>query len=195
MTPPPSPTRNQEDPSSEEISSERPHRMRNLQELYETYKSSNKWLMHLNCRASNGYCSETWKGSRLSTMQRRVVVTGMGVETSLGRDPDIFYNNLLEGVSSISEIEGFDCAQFPTVRAIKTFSTDGWVEPKQIKKLDKFMLYVLTTGKTALANGGITEEKRDAKIYAEFLGGSFTYNAYHMTEPHPEGNALKKTTL
>lgn len=47
--------------------------------------------------------------------QRRVVVTGMGVVTPLGYDPDIFYNNLLDGVSGISEIETFDCAQFPTV--------------------------------------------------------------------------------
>ncbi|KAF7143089.1 hypothetical protein RHSIM_Rhsim05G0003900 [Rhododendron simsii] len=241
--------------------------------------------------------------SRFPTTQRRVVVTGMGVETSLGRDPDIFYNNLLEGVSGISEIEGFDCAQFPTRIAgeIKNFSTDDWVDPKQVKRLDKFMLYVLTAGKKALANGGITEEvmkeldkarcgvligsgmggmqvfndavealsisykkmspfcvpfvstnmgsallgvdlgwmgpnysistacatsnhcilsatnhiirgeagrdgfvmgegagallleelehakKRGAKIYAEVLGGSFTCDAYHMTEPHPEG--------
>lgn len=52
------------------------------------------------------------------TKQRRVVVTGMGVETPLGHDPDVFYNNLLEGVSGVSEIEAFDCAQFPTVNHI-----------------------------------------------------------------------------
>jgi 3-oxoacyl-[acyl-carrier-protein] synthase II len=47
--------------------------------------------------------------------QRRVVVTGMGVVTPLGHDPDMFYNNLLDGVSGISEIERFDCSNFPTV--------------------------------------------------------------------------------
>lgn len=47
--------------------------------------------------------------------KRRVVVTGMGVVTPLGHDPDVFYNNLLEGVSGISEIETFDCSSFPTV--------------------------------------------------------------------------------
>lgn len=47
--------------------------------------------------------------------QRRVVVTGMGVVTPLGHDLDTFYNNLLEGVSGISEIETFDCSSFPTV--------------------------------------------------------------------------------
>lgn len=50
--------------------------------------------------------------------KRRVVVTGLGVVTPLGHEPDVFYNNLLEGVSGISEIEGFDCASFPTVLLI-----------------------------------------------------------------------------
>ena len=54
------------------------------------------------------------------TKQRRVVVTGMGVVTPLGHDPDVFYNNLLEGASGVSEIETFDCAQFPTVSCVWT---------------------------------------------------------------------------
>ncbi|RZR71271.1 hypothetical protein BHM03_00004295 [Ensete ventricosum] len=76
--------------------------------------------------------------------QRRVVVTGMGVVTPLGHDPDIFYNNLLEGVSG--------------VREIKSFSAAGWVAPKLAKRMDKFMLYLLTAGKKALEDGGVTEE-------------------------------------
>ena len=41
---------------------------------------------------------------------------------------------------------------------IKSFSTDGWVVPKLSKRMDKFMLYMLTAGKKALADGGITED-------------------------------------
>uniref|UniRef100_A0A0D2VIX0 beta-ketoacyl-[acyl-carrier-protein] synthase I n=2 Tax=Gossypium raimondii TaxID=29730 RepID=A0A0D2VIX0_GOSRA len=94
------------------------------------------------------------------TKQRQVVVTGMGVVTPLGHEPDVFYNNLLEGVSGISEIETFDCAQFPTRIAgeIKSFSTDGWVAPKLSKRMDKFMLYSLTAGKKALQDGGVNED-------------------------------------
>jgi len=33
-------------------------------------------------------------------------------------------------------------------------------------------------------------KKRGANIYAEFLGGSFTCDAYHITEPHPEGTGI-----
>lgn len=41
---------------------------------------------------------------------------------------------------------------------IKDFSADGWVAPKLCKRADKFMLYMLTAGKKALADGGITED-------------------------------------
>ncbi|KAL3343903.1 hypothetical protein AABB24_027429 [Solanum stoloniferum] len=91
---------------------------------------------------------------------RRVVVTGVGVVSPIGHDPDMFYNNLLEGISGISQIEAFDCSEFPSRIAgeIKEFSTNGWVAPKLSKRADKFMLYMLTAGKKALADGGITED-------------------------------------
>ncbi|KAG5569555.1 hypothetical protein H5410_059321 [Solanum commersonii] len=220
------------------------------------------------------------------TKKRRVVVTGMDVITPNGQDPDVFYENLLQGISGISEIESFDCSQFPTRIAgeIKSLSTAGWIAPKLSKRMDKFMLYALTAGKKALLDGGITEDgwmgptysistacatsnfcilsaanhiikgeadmmlsggseaviepvglggfvacralsqrnneptkasrpwdsnrdgfvmgegagvllleelehakRRGATIYTEFLGGRFTCDAHHMTEPHPEG--------
>ncbi|KAF2304165.1 hypothetical protein GH714_028186 [Hevea brasiliensis] len=117
--------------------------------------------------------------------QRRVVVTGMGVVTPLGHDLDVFYNNLLEGVSGITQIEAFDCDQFPTRIAgeIKSFSTDGWVAPKLSKRMDKFMLYMLTAGKKALADGGITEDIMDeldkAKcgvVIGSAMGGMKVFN-------------------
>ncbi|CAA2973257.1 3-oxoacyl-[acyl-carrier- ] synthase II, chloroplastic [Olea europaea subsp. europaea] len=119
------------------------------------------------------------------TKQRRVVVTGMGVETPIGHDPDVFYNNLLEGVSGISEIEAFDCSQYPTKIAgeIKTFLTDGWVAPKLSKRMDRFMLYMLTAGKKALANSGITEEMmneldktRCGVLIGSAMGGMKVFN-------------------
>ncbi|XP_024313073.1 3-oxoacyl-[acyl-carrier-protein] synthase II, chloroplastic isoform X2 [Brachypodium distachyon] len=100
------------------------------------------------------------ENKKSDTKKRRVVVTGMGVVTPLGHEPDEFYNNLLQGISGISEIEAFDCSSYPTRIAgeIKSFSTDGWVAPKLAKRMDKFMQYLIVAGKKALENGGITED-------------------------------------
>ncbi|KAF6174311.1 hypothetical protein GIB67_040804 [Kingdonia uniflora] len=119
------------------------------------------------------------------TEKRRVVVTGMGVITGVGHDPDVFYENLLEGVSGISEIEAFDCSLFPTRIAgeIKSFSTDGWVAPKFSRRMDKFMLYMLTAGKKALADAGISEEimseidkTRCGVLIGSAMGGMKVFN-------------------
>lgn len=121
----------------------------------------------------------------INAKQRRVAVTGMGVVTPLGHDTDVFYNNLLEGVSGISEIETFDCASYPTRIAgeIKSFSTDGWVAPKLSKRMDKFMLYLLIAGKKALADGGVTEEvqsqldkTRCGVLIGSAMGGMKVFN-------------------
>ncbi|KAH1232341.1 3-oxoacyl-[acyl-carrier-protein] synthase II, chloroplastic [Glycine max] len=90
-------------------------------------------------------------------------MTGMSVVTSLGHDPDVFYSNLLEGVSGIIKIDTFDYEEF-SMRIggeIKSFSTDSWVARKLSKRMDKYMLYLLTVGKKALADGGITHDKMD----------------------------------
>ncbi|XP_050103541.1 3-oxoacyl-[acyl-carrier-protein] synthase II, chloroplastic-like [Malus sylvestris] len=128
---------------------------------------------------------EVTTNKKLLTKQRRVVVTGLGVVTPLGHDPDVFYNSLLEGISGISKIETFDCAQFPTRIAgeIKSFLTDGWVSPKIAKRADKFMLYLITAGKKALADSGVTEEvnrnldkSRCGVIIGSALGGMKVFN-------------------
>ncbi|XP_050216894.1 3-oxoacyl-[acyl-carrier-protein] synthase II, chloroplastic [Mercurialis annua] len=117
--------------------------------------------------------------------QRRVVVTGMGVVSPLGHDVNVFYDNLLDGASGISQIDSFDCAQFPTRIAgeIKSFSTEGWIAPKLSKRMDKFMLYMLTAGKKALADGGITEDMmneldkaRCGVVIGSAMGGMKVFN-------------------
>jgi hypothetical protein len=55
------------------------------------------------------------KRRRPTKEQRRVVVTGMGAVTSIDHDVDVFYTNLPDGVSGISRIECFHCAEFLTV--------------------------------------------------------------------------------
>ncbi|KAJ7538414.1 hypothetical protein O6H91_11G046800 [Diphasiastrum complanatum] len=119
------------------------------------------------------------------TKDRRVVVTGMGIVSCLGDEPEMFYNNLLEGKSGITEIENFNCEDFPTRIAgeIKSFSSDGWVSPKFSKRMDKFMLYLLTAGKKAVADAGITldvmkelDKGKCGVLIGSALGGMQIFN-------------------
>lgn len=73
------------------------------------------------------------------TKQRRVVVTGMGVMSPVGHEPDIFYKNLLEGVSGITEIENFDCSHFPTVILINLCL----LLPLAWSRFNKYCLYTV----------------------------------------------------
>ncbi|KAL9463629.1 hypothetical protein AB3S75_001441 [Citrus x aurantiifolia] len=45
------------------------------------------------------------------TGERRIVVTGLGAVTPLGDDAHLFHTSLLEGVTGISDIQGFDCSE------------------------------------------------------------------------------------
>ncbi|EFJ33063.1 hypothetical protein SELMODRAFT_230708 [Selaginella moellendorffii] len=109
----------------------------------------------------------------------------MGLVSSLGNDPDTFYDNLLEGNSGISEIQNFDCQEFPTRIAgeIKDFSADGWVAPKFSRRMDKFMLYLLTAGKKAVANAGIAgdgsvelDKSKCGVLMGSAMGGMQVFN-------------------
>eukprot|EP01023_Acetabularia_acetabulum_P045619 TRINITY_DN4634_c0_g2_i3.p1 TRINITY_DN4634_c0_g2~~TRINITY_DN4634_c0_g2_i3.p1 ORF type:complete len:377 (+),score=57.23 TRINITY_DN4634_c0_g2_i3:2-1132(+) len=89
--------------------------------------------------------------------KRRVVVTGMSVVSPLGHDVDEFYNNLLEGRSGITKIEGFDSSDFSCQVAgeIKAFESNGYILPKWERRIDKCIKYTLISGKKALEDAGV----------------------------------------
>lgn len=97
--------------------------------------------------------------------QRRVVVTGQGVVTSLGHTPEEFYNNLLAGKSGIGMIEGWDTAEYSTRFAgqIKDFNSDGLIVKKWEKRIDNVMKYMIVAGKKALADAGLPWEGPELK--------------------------------
>lgn len=92
--------------------------------------------------------------------KRRVVVTGMGVISSLGHEVDLFYKNLLEGKSGVAMIDRFPCDQFPTKFAgiIKDFLPEEFMDKKQARRVDLAIAYAVAATKKALAHGSLNEE-------------------------------------
>lgn len=97
--------------------------------------------------------------------ERRVVVTGMGVVSSLGHEPDEFYNNLLAGKSGISLIENFDASDFSTKIAgeIKELDCEGYMLKKWVKRVDAVIKYLQVAGKKALEASGLPWEGPEIK--------------------------------
>ena len=94
---------------------------------------------------------------------RRVVITGMGLVTPLGVGIDHVWRRLVNGDSGITAIERFDVSDLPAriaglvptgETALGNFAVDDWVEPKDQRKMDLFILYGLGAAVQAIENSG-----------------------------------------
>lgn len=92
--------------------------------------------------------------------RRRVVITGMGVVSSLGHDVDLFYQHLLEGKSGIRSIESFPCENFSTRFAgqVRDFNPEDYMDKKQARRVDLAIAFAIAASKKALEYGKITPE-------------------------------------
>lgn len=119
-------------------------------------------------------------------MQRRVVVTGLGLVIPNGIGVETAWRNICEGRSGIGPITRFDASGFETRIAgeVKGFEPERYVEKKEIKKMDLFVLYALAATQEALedANFAITPEngERVGVIVGTGLGGLPTLEKYHQ---------------
>ncbi|XPF95340.1 beta-ketoacyl-ACP synthase II [Colwellia sp. RE-S-Sl-9] len=93
---------------------------------------------------------------------RRVVVTGLGMLSPLGNNPETTWQNLLLGKSGISDIQHFDTTEYPTKFAglIKDFNAEDYMARKEAKKMDLFIQYGVAAGVQAIQDSGleITDE-------------------------------------
>jgi 3-oxoacyl-[acyl-carrier-protein] synthase II len=91
--------------------------------------------------------------------RKRVVITGMGLVSTLGTDVNLFYNQLLEGKSPIGPIENFDCSQYPTRFGgeIKNFDAGDYMHRKVARRVDPFTRFAVVAGKKALEMANLSQ--------------------------------------
>jgi len=94
---------------------------------------------------------------------RRVVVTGMGMVTPLGCGVEATWSRLVAGESGARRVETFDVSDLPCQIACMipqgdgsggTYNPDQWMEPKEQRKVDKFIVYAMCAAKQALEHAG-----------------------------------------
>jgi 3-oxoacyl-[acyl-carrier-protein] synthase II len=89
--------------------------------------------------------------------KRRVVVTGFGMVTPVGNNVKESWENILNGVSGIQAVEGFDTSDYSTKiwAKVKNFNPEDHFEVKDIKKMDMFIQYGVVAACEAFAQSGL----------------------------------------
>ena len=97
-------------------------------------------------------------------MKRRVVVTGLGVVTPLGRGIDRFWDRIVRSESGVGPITLFDVAGY----RVQFGGQVPWepeqediANPKELKRLDRFTQFAIGSAKDAVADSGIDFSKED----------------------------------
>lgn len=104
---------------------------------------------------------------------RRVVVTGLGVVSSLGQHIEPFWKHLLEGQCGITRINSFDASGFDCQIAaeIKDFNPGAaFPSPKELKRTDRFSQFGVSAGYHALVDSGMDLEKLNRDEIGVFIG-------------------------
>ena len=118
-------------------------------------------------------------------LERRVVVTGVGLVTPLGVGVEKNWDALMAGRSGIGPITRFDASGFPARIAgeVQDFNPEDWIEKRDIKKMDPFIQYAVASAEQAMRQSGfkITEENADhvGVLIGVGIGGLCTIEEYH----------------
>ncbi|MGB8622389.1 MAG: beta-ketoacyl-ACP synthase II [Paracoccaceae bacterium] len=112
---------------------------------------------------------------------RRVVVTGLGMVTPLACGVEKTWSRLLDGQSGAGPITRFDAANLATTYACEiphgdgtdgTFNPDDWMEPKDRRKVDDFILYGMAAADQAVRDSGWQPQDDDGRERTGVMIGS-----------------------
>src|SRR6188508_3168463 len=94
---------------------------------------------------------------------RRVVITGLGMVTPLACGVEATWQRIIAGKSGIKRVEAFDVSDLPCKIAGSiprgdgtdgTYNPDQWMEPKEQRKVDHFIIYAMAAAKQAVEDSG-----------------------------------------
>lgn len=106
--------------------------------------------------------------------KRRVVVTGIGAISPYGVGADTLWNNLKAGKSGISTIENIplDGHTVHIAGEIKNFDENEYIDPKEAKKMDRYIHFAMVAADEAVKDSGITTANVDPYRYGVIVGAA-----------------------
>src|SRR6187397_2822316 len=108
-----------------------------------------------------------------SSSDRRIVVTGLGVVSSLGHDIATFWDNILAGRCGIDRTTRFDASDYECKIAAEVRNFDpapAFPSPKELRRTDRFVHFSVHAGWQALRDSGMDLERVDRDRIGVFIG-------------------------
>jgi len=105
-------------------------------------------------------------------LQRRVVVTGLGLICAVGNSTEEAWQALLAGKSGVSKITHFDTSQHSCQIAaeVKNFDPLQFIEKKEIKKMGRFIHFALAASEEAMKSSGLVVNDQNAERVGVHIG-------------------------
>lgn len=127
----------------------------------------------------------------------RVVVTGAGLLTPVGRDVGSTWRSLLDGVNGAACISGFEATEEFDVRfaaEVKGFDPEEYMERKEAKRTDRFAQFAIAASREAMVRAGLQDDRtgvdmdRVGVLIGSGIGGirTFEEQARTMVERGPK---------
>ena len=106
-------------------------------------------------------------------MERRVVITGLGVVSPVGNGKEEFWNNLLAGKPGVGPITQFDATDFPVRIAgeVKNFDPVALAgDRKTVRHMDRYTQFAVAAAKMAVADAKLDMTKEDPDMAGTLIG-------------------------
>lgn len=105
-------------------------------------------------------------------MQKRVVITGLGIISPVGTGLENFWSSLTGGVSGIRRVTRFDPANHSTKIAgeVVDFEHTKYIEKKEARRMDRFTQFAVAASGMAIEDAGLSLEAEDRNRIGVILG-------------------------
>jgi 3-oxoacyl-[acyl-carrier-protein] synthase II len=134
-------------------------------------------------------------------MSRRVVITGLGVVTALGRTLDRYWSGLLEGRSGVANLTLFDTTDFKVHFGgqVQDWDADEIFGSKEARRLDRFAQFALVAAQGAVNDSGIDFSKYESEscgvLIGSGIGGLNEFETQHATMIHRGPSKISPFTI
>lgn len=105
-------------------------------------------------------------------VNKRVVITGLGIISPLGNDVNTFWNHLIAGKSGVGNITHFDTTDYAVKIAaeVKDFDPLNYIDKKEARRMDRFVQFAVAAAKEALKHAELDMNKVDANRVGVYVG-------------------------